>query len=299
MKTKTVFLFLMLSSLYTLGQSKISVAFIPITYDSNTISGSDAVIIQESILNSFVETKKFTVVDREKLSEIEKEKKLQRSEAFMDSNDVITDGISKGASYLISPSILGLRHTNTKKEWESMLQVQIKVLSVSTGEILATASVNSDFIKPDKIALDARSKYASKKEISEMTNRQNRLQKEQKHKEDAFILALERLSDNVKVFTSKHFPLTIDIANWDAKNKNILTIAAGSNIGIIPGQLLDIMNITEVTIGDKTVQRRQKIATACITKVDDAYFADAVILNSEKSFKKLRESNASFKVITR
>ncbi|WP_121965546.1 CsgG/HfaB family protein [Myroides sp. N17-2] len=299
MKTTVTLLFLILTCIQTQAQNKISVAFIPITYDSETISTSNARIIQESILNSFVEAKKFTVVDRDKLAEIEVEKKLQRTESFMDSNDVITDGISKGASYLISPSILGVRHTNNKKDWETMLQVQIKVLDVSTGEILATSNINSEYINPEKAIQDARSKCLSKKEIKEFDARQDRLQKVQKHQEDAFIIALERFSDNVKAFTTKHFPLTLEITNWDAKNKNALTISAGSNVGLIPGQMIDIMNITEVTIGERNVQRTQKIATGCIIKVEDPYFADGIILNSEKSFKKLRDNNAPFKVITR
>lgn len=55
--------------------------------------------------------------------------------------------LAKGASYLIATNILGLRHSEVKRGWESMVQLQIKVIDVSTGEIIATENVTSEYVE--------------------------------------------------------------------------------------------------------------------------------------------------------
>ncbi|WP_293298661.1 CsgG/HfaB family protein [Pedobacter sp. UBA4863] len=94
MKKRLFILLLSFTSYSVVAQDRIAVAIIPITFNENNVSASDAKIIQETVLNTFVATKRFTVVDREKLQDIEKEKKLQRSEAFMDSQNGVKEGVT-------------------------------------------------------------------------------------------------------------------------------------------------------------------------------------------------------------
>lgn len=299
MKTRITLLFSLLTCASMFAQDRIGIAFIPITYDEASVSSSDAKMIQESVINSFVTAKKFSVVDREKLQALENEKKLQRTESFIDSKQTIQDGVSKGASYLIATNILSLRHSEMKRGWESMLQLQVKVLDVSTGEILATENITSEYVEPSKLALDARSKFASKKEIKAMEQRTEKLKEIKSHKEEAFTTALERLDDNMKVFSNSNFPVTLDILNWDTKNKNLFLLASGSGIGLYPGQLLDVVHTIETTIGERTITRNQKVAVACIVKVEDSNFSEAMIISTEKTYKKSRENESTLKILTR
>ncbi|NGY38417.1 hypothetical protein FQU23_012955 [Flavobacterium sp. XN-5] len=299
MNKKKILLALLFSGWVLQAQDRIGIAFIPISYDQNTILSTDAKLVQESVVSSFVAAKKFAVVDREKLVELENEKKLQKTASFIDSKASITEGISKGASYLIATSILDLRHSEVKKGWESMLQLQIKVLDVSTGEILATENISSAFITPENIVVDSRKNYATKEEIKAIEQQEEGLQELQKHKGEAFTKSLQRLIENVRRFSNANFPINVEILNWDSKNKNRFVLSSGSKIGIYPGQLLDVMQVTEATVGGKTLQRNQKIAIACVVKVEDDNFSEAVIISTEKNYKKVRESDNQLKIVTR
>lgn len=296
---KTLLLFLFISTASINAQERIGIAFIPISYDENTISSGEAKLIQESVLNYFVSDKKFSVVDREKLEELEKEKKLQKTESFIDSKVNVTDGISKGASCLISTSILGLFHSEVKGGWESTLHLQIKVLDVSTGEILATENLNSTFINADELTLGSREAFANKKEIKEIESQELRLQTAQKNQTESFLKAIERLVGNVKRFSNTHFPLSVNILNWDEKKKDVFVLASGSKLGMYPGQLLDVMQITEVKRGEETVERSKKIAVACVVKVEDDNFSEAKIISTEKQYKKVRQEGSPIKIVTR
>lgn len=82
MKTRLFLLVSLLTCLSGNAQDRIGIAFIPITYDEASVSSSDAKMIQESVINSFVTAKKFTVVDREKLEALENEKKVTKNRIF-------------------------------------------------------------------------------------------------------------------------------------------------------------------------------------------------------------------------
>ncbi|EDM44317.1 hypothetical protein SCB49_04790 [unidentified eubacterium SCB49] len=298
MNKKLFIIFLFFSSLKILAQEKISIAFIPISYDETMISKADAQTIQQSVLNKFVTARKFSVVDREQLDELENEKNLQRTESFMDSEPNVTDGVSLGASYLISTSILSLRHSEIRRGWESMLQLQIKVLDISTGQILATENISSEFIEPSNLILKARKEYLSKDELKVISDKEDRLEEIQSHKEDAFIMALQRLELNIQKFTGKNFPVALEIINWNEKAKGQFIINGGHKIGLYPGQMLDIQEVTEVTIADKTIERNKKIAIATVIRVDDDNFSEAKVIYTEKAFKSAIKNESKLRVLT-
>lgn len=287
MNKNSFFLFLLLlSAVYVQAQQRIAVAFIPIAYDEAAVATTDAKIVQETILNSFVAAKKFVVVDREKLEDLEKEKRLQKTESFMESGASIQDGMSKGASYLISSNLLSLRNSEIKKGWEASIQLQIKVLDVSTGEILITENVNSDFIVEEKLVQEVRKKHMNKSDYKALEAHEESLQEIKKYKEDAFTLALQRLSENVKRITNNMFPVAFEIAEWNAKKKEQFLLAAGRKQGVQKGQLLDIVRVNETTVGGNSILRRQKIATGFVMNVEDENFSEATIVSTTKEFKK-------------
>lgn len=286
----------LVSTICVKAQQKIPVAFIPITFEEEKVSATEAKIIQETVLNTFVASKRFTVVDREKLEELAKEKKLQRSEAFMDSDESSKDGVSKGASVLIATNVVSIRNSNVKNGWESAIHLQIKILDVSTGEILATENISSEFSPIDQTIKDARKMYLSKDDIKAIDLRETHLNEIKGHKEDAFMIGLQRLGENVKKFTRFNFPMALNILEWSKKE---FVLGGGYKFGIYKGQILDVVLITDTTIGDKKIERKQKVGSAWVFKVDDDNFSVATIINESKEYKAAKKTGGKLGVLTR
>lgn len=66
MKTRITIFCLLVSAFVVKAQTKTTVAFLPISYDEGIYSSNEARSIQETVINAFVSSNKFTVVDREK-----------------------------------------------------------------------------------------------------------------------------------------------------------------------------------------------------------------------------------------
>lgn len=313
---KTIYLAaLLLCSLCMRAQEKITVAFIPMSYDEDMVSKMEAKIIQETIINGFVAAKRFTVVDRSNLENIENEKKLQRTESFMDSKESIKQGVSKGASYMIHGNIIGIKHMDKKSKWNSTVTIQLKVLDVSTGEILTTESINSEPVPETDASKNILKAYYTKDELKANENLKNQSSELKDNSDASFKVALDRLSENVKLFLSKNFPMHIAIVEWQGKGGKTsvsaamassskgpfkdFVIASGSSSGISKGQILDIITVSTVTIGEKTVDRQQKIGSAFVVRVDDANFSSATVIDGEKNIKKAIAEKATIGVISR
>lgn len=274
------------------AQEKINVAFIPTTFNTSQVNSVQASTIHETLVNSFVSAKRFTVVDRTNLKALEDEKKLQRTEAFMDSKETFTDGVSKGASYLVEGAILSVDHKGKKDKWTSDVALQLKILNVSTGEIVTTETVttalNTEMVKGavNKVMIQQRKqKLVRIKELSEI----------KESSDAAFRLAMQRLVENVQDFATANFPIHLELVEWVGKDmktkvaeagpfKNVV-IAAGSNFGMQVGQVVDIAYLTEVTVNGKVVKRQNKVAKAMIAQVDDANFSTAQVIDGEKEVK--------------
>lgn len=280
------------------AQTKTTVAFIPMSFDEESISKSDAKVVQETVINGFVNSKRFTIVDRDKLEALEKEKNLQRTESFMDSQDGFTDGLSKGANYLIDGTIMDVRHSEVKNKWTSNIAVQLRMLDVSTGEILSTAMVSSDFVPESDLVKKAIKSHFSKNEVKALEAREEMLQTSKDYQKDAFNVALIRLTDNVNRFTSSISPLHVEIISWDTK-KNELVLGAGSAMGVQSGQIADIVKFSEITIGDQEVKRSEVIGSAWIIRVDDQNFSVATIIDNLKGILKVSKTGEKIGVIIR
>ena len=87
------------------AQEKTGVGILSFTYVQGAASFQDVNSIQETVINAFVETRRFNIVDRSKMDALKKEKDLQKSEDFIDGN-VIQQGVSLGANFLVSGHVI-------------------------------------------------------------------------------------------------------------------------------------------------------------------------------------------------
>lgn len=298
MKHTFTFLLMILFTVVGKAQTKTTIAFLPMSYDEESISGNDAKVIQETVMNAFVASKRFIVVDRNKLEDLEKEKSLQRTESFMDSQDGFTDGLSKGANYLVDGNIMSVRHTEVKGKWNSNILVQLRMLDVSTGEIMATGTVNAEYVPEIASVKKAMKSHFSKDEVKALEAKEEMLQTLKDHEKEAFAIALLRLTENVNRFTGSILPLHAEVVSWDTK-KNELLLGAGSSMGVQAGQLADVVKFSDVTIGDQEVRRNEVIGTAWIVRVDDQNFSVATIIDNVKGILKVSKTDEKIGIIIR
>ncbi|EPR73320.1 hypothetical protein ADIWIN_1751 [Winogradskyella psychrotolerans RS-3] len=300
MKNTITFLCLLFSILAIKAQNRTTIAFLPMSYDEASISSNEARIVQETVINGFVSSKRFTVVDREKLEEIEKEKSLQRTEAFMDSDNTVADGLGKGANFLVDGSIIAISNSEIKKnKWTSNISVQIRMLDVSTGEILSTETVNSTFISYSGDVKKVMKSYYSKDEFKRVEEKEERLQDPSPTSSEAFNVALIPLSDNIIKITRSLFPMAAQIISWDKKKKDEFILGAGHASGIQIGQIVDVVKPSTVVIGDKDLQRNEIVGSAWIIRVDDQNFSVATLINNQKDIKKAIKKGEPIGVLIR
>jgi len=300
MKNTITFLCLLFAALATKAQNKTTIAFLPMSYDEQSISSNEAKIIQETVINGFVSSKRFTVVDREKLEEIEKEKKLQRTEAFMDSENTVAEGLGKGANYLVDGSIIAISNSEIKKnKWTSTINIQIRMLDVSTGEILHTETVNSVFTPFNKDIKKVIKPYYSKDEYKRLEEKEKLLLDSSSTSSEAFNLALIPLSDNIIKATRALFPLPANIIGWKKKEKHEFTFGAGTAAGVQAGQIIDVVKTSTITMGDKEIERNEVVGSAWVIRVDDQNFSVATLINNQKDIKKAVKNGQPLGVLVR
>ena len=132
------------------NESSIKVGILPVT-STNTAYDSYTTTVQASITKSFAEKSRFTVVDRTKMDEVAKEKKLQKQEDFINSTFIAEQGKSIGAQYLVSANIMSITSKWVKiaktdyfskpiREYtvqgiQVYVQLNVQILEVATGSI--------------------------------------------------------------------------------------------------------------------------------------------------------------------
>lgn len=279
------------------AQERTTLAFLPISYDETAVSSHQARLVQEAIVNGFVASKKFAIVDREKIEELEREKELQRTGSFIDSQSTVTDGLSKGANYIVDTNVMMLRFVDSKDKWNAIINVQFKMLNVTTGEIMNTSSISSEFAPLSDNVLKAMKSYYSKNEFKSHEAQIAAQQALQEYKEDAFSLALNRLGHNTRKFAGSLLPTRVDIVSWD-KNSEIV-LGAGTGIGVEVGNLADVVRVSMVTVGSEEIERHEVIGTAWVYRVDDQNFSVAAIIDNEKNVNRAKKSGEELALVLR
>ena len=200
------------------------------------------------------------------MNAIKKEKELQKTEDFIDSN-YIAQTKSLGAQLLISGNVTSVNatqetHTDsqgrTSYSYNSTITLDLKVLDVETGQVIASDVVSS---KADKGLLDLKS-WGNALTGSTPSSGQ-----------EAYSVALKRLEKEIDNFVSKNFPVSFLIAEiqeqgGDGSAKTIL-ISGGSAFGLKKGDKLSVAELVEMEVGGKKIIRKKEIGELKITKVED------------------------------
>ena len=221
-------------------------------YDKNSNNSQDnnIIAIQDLVSNAFLSTKRFTLVEREKMDQIKKEKKTQQGEDFLD-GVTVEQSKSLGADYLITGNVLeatfeeksssvgyGLSIPSRKAK----ISFNIKVTDVSTGEIMATEKFNAD---------------ASGK--------------------NGYDEALKIIKPNIEKFIKDNFKISASIASIEAKNASNeatkVLISGGTAIGLKPNTTLKVFELTSLMVDGKKIPRKKEIGQIVVEKVEDENFS--------------------------
>lgn len=252
--------FLTLLTITGFSQTKTIVGIMPFNTTSNgndnyynrqnQSQSANIVAIQDAVSDAFLNAKRFTLVEREKMALIKGEKKTQQSDEFIDGSTV-EQSKSMGASYIVTGNVseasfdeqinsvgYGLSIPSRKAK----ISFNIKVIDVSTGEIMAS----------EKFSAEAKGK-------------------------NGYDEALKIIKPNIEKFIKDNFKITASIANIEAKNASNeatkVLISGGTSIGLKPSTTLKVFELTSLMVDGKKIPRKKEIGQIVVEKVEDENFS--------------------------
>ena len=267
-------------SMNVLGQSKTIVGIMPFTatnqngYYNRSSQNNYIVAIQDAVSDAFLETKQFTLVEREKMELLRKEKQQQQMEEFIDGS-VVEQSKSLGASYIVTGNILeaGIQEKQSEASIitgmaglggitarKGVVNFNIKVVNVESGEILAS---------------------------EKFTGSENG--------KNGFDKALDIIKPKIKEFIKNNFKTTVSVASIEDKANGKLLVAGGSSLDIIVGTNFKIYEETIYNIDGKRTVRKKELGKGIVEKVEDESFSICKItVNAPEIISKL-ENGAKIK----
>jgi TolB-like protein len=273
------------------AQEKTGVGILPFTYVQGAASFQDVNSIQESVINSFVKTKRFNIVDRSKMDALKKEKDLQKTEDFIDGS-VIQQGVSLGANYLISGHVISAQAESMQTPpdpttgqvtttYKAKLSITLKVIDVSTGQVVVSETIDP---KGGSMLGGMMGMAPSSPEA-------------------AITKAIKGIEDKIDEFVSKNFPATfpiVEIIEKDSKGEaSKLMIAGGSAFNLKKGDKLKVVEISFIEVNGQKLERKKDIGEIKISKVEDENFSTCSVSSGGIEINSKFESKAKLLVITK
>ncbi|WP_228438197.1 penicillin-binding protein activator LpoB [Chryseobacterium sp. 6424] len=219
-------------------------------------SGRFVGLVTEKVVEMLTNTKRFRVVDRTSADKVRDELELQKSEAFMDSKNLVEQGASMAAEKIITGHITKIpvyaikSAAGTVTGYKASVAFQMKVVDVATG------------LSTDATSFEGK---ASDLMLSPESAVQN---------------AMKSVQGEINHYFKLNFPVqgkVIKILQVDNKGKFLLNV--GKNAGIAVGDRF-IIEKTEIIEGQKYPQ---KIATVEVVNLAGENLSEAVALDKKSS----------------
>ncbi|WP_297868459.1 CsgG/HfaB family protein [uncultured Flavobacterium sp.] len=278
----TIILFSILSN----AQEKTSIGILPFTYVNGASNQQTTNSIQETVTNGFVKTKRFNIVDRTKMDALRSEKKLQKSEDFIDAKTYAEQGVSLGAQYLVSGHVVSANAEQMRADdgaitYKTKLSINLKVIDVATGQVVSSETIEP---KSGSSLLGAIGLGASSPEAS-------------------IAKAIKGIEEKVDDFVSRNFPISFFIAEIQEKDSKgaavRLMIAGGSEFGLSKGDKLKVVEISVMEVGGKKLTRKKEVGELKITKVEDENFSTCSVNSGGVDIATKFEAKANLQVVTK
>jgi hypothetical protein len=272
-------LVLLTLSSYSFGQNKTLIGIVPFKssssgndyYSRDNNSSEYKTAIQDAVSDAFLKTKRFSLVEREKMEQLKSEKNLQKEEDFIDGT-VIEQSKSLGAQFVVLGNVIKAK---VEEKTTNMVYVStttkiaevsfnIRIVDVTTGEIVASNSFN---------------KTAKGK--------------------NPFDEALNDIKPEIEKFIKDNFKITASIVSVEEKNSNgdatKVLISGGSSTGVMEKNEFKIFEVSELVVDGKKLTRKKTIGKLIVTKVEDENFSICTITEGGAEIAKKIEAGAKIK----
>ncbi len=171
-------------------------------------------LVTEKVVEMLTNTRRFRVVDRTSIDKIHSELELQKSEAFLDSKNLVEQDIAVAAEKMITGHIVKIPVYRMKnpngsvRGYKASVGFEMKVVDVATGL------------------------------SSEATSFQGKASEECMSPEAAVTMAMQSIQTEIGDWFRKSFPITCSVVRIP-DNKTIL-VNAGSEQGLKPGDAFKV-----------------------------------------------------------
>ncbi|MFZ6024138.1 MAG: CsgG/HfaB family protein [Bacteroidota bacterium] len=280
--TRQIFTFLVLLTVcsFSFGQNKTLIGIVPFKsssqendyYSRSSSSSEYKTAIQDAVADAFLNTKRFSLVEREKMDHLKSEKNLQKDEDFID-GQVIEQSKSLGAQYVVLGNISkakvetkqsSIPYVGTTTSYVSKIAFSIRVVDVATGEIMASNSFN---------------KSAKGK--------------------NSFEEALSNIKLEIEKFIKDNFKIVASIASIEEKNSSgeatKVLISGGSATGVLENNSFKVYEVSELLVDGKKLTRKKTIGKIIVTKVEDENFSICTVKEGGADITKKMEAGAKIK----
>lgn len=271
--------------------NKVSVGVIPFTFATGTASPTDVYAIQEAVTNSLVKTKRFNIVDRNKMAALKSEKEIQKGEEFIKSK-VYAKGNAIGAQFLISGHVVAasamesfFKDSKTGQQMSSgfkaRLIIVLQLIDVGTGQVS-----KSETIEPKGGSLFGTLTNTAPKTAQLAINK-----------------AILDIEDKIDNFVSENFPVTFKIVEVQSKETDgslsEVLISGGTDFNLKKGQKLSVIEIVIMELDGKKLQRKKEIGEMKILKIEGENFSVCSVTKGGKEIASRLEANATIQIVTK
>jgi len=289
MKKLSLIIFVMVLSASITAQEKTPVGILPFTYVSGAVDYQHVNSIQETVINAFVKTRRFNIVDRSKTDALKKEKELQKTDDFIDGS-VVEQGRNLGAAYLVSGHIISAKAEAVRSDdgrghvtitYKAKLSISLKVIDVASGQVIA-----SETIEPKSGSfLGGLFGIGATSETESITK------------------AIQKIEGKIDEFVANNFPVMFAIVEIQEKDgqggATKVLLAGGSGFGLKSGDKLKVVELTEVEVYGKKLFRKKEIGELTVSAVEDENFSICSVTEGGFNIASRFEAKARLQVISK
>jgi curli biogenesis system outer membrane secretion channel CsgG len=248
---------------------KTKIAMLKFTYDKNNGNAEHyATTLQDKVVEGFVKSKRFEMIERNQLDQLMGEMKMQ--EVASDSQ-VAKLGNTLGVQYVILGNVSNVSAGDIKgsQSWDwnrrsswtytgsdvgftAQVAVALRVVEVATGKIKVVETLQSKIGGAGQVgaAMGSLGNFGRLAQAGAKAGMA-------KSPEEAVSKAIEKLDEEVMKFIDRNFPMYVDIleAKPNKKGDGIgeMEIAVGSEMGFEKGDVLKVVKVNQREIkGRKT-----------------------------------------------
>ena len=272
-----------------------------VTWDKNSVSHetrADAVFADENAIAAFAEAatqkvvgafvllKRFTVIERTAMDKIIKEQNFQMSDNT-NSNSAVQIGNLLGAQFICQGQLQNVTASEVKddkgnfKGYSGNVQMQIRIIDMSTGEITDTRDVKAD----------CGTKIFGIPVCNESSQSK------------AAYGALNNASDKIFEWLKRAFPVEGDIYEIVKETKKDgatkVSITCGKDLGVSVGDNFKVYEIKEIEINGKTIKKTNNIGLLSVKGIEeDGVFSTCKVEEGGPDISSKFKSGAKLKVVS-